>query len=711
VKVTAEVSQPGAVLLSLYAPDGQMIAMERSQAESIATFELQIAHPRPWSPVDPALYRVRLQIDDGDEREVRFGLRSIAVDGSTIMLNDRPVYPRMALSWGWYTEALDSNPGPERVRADFERLRAMGYNGVKLCLWVPPAYYFELADELGMLLWLELPMWLPQTTEYFQRQTPVEYERIVKQARNHPSVVLYTLGCELTSAVGADLLETLFRLVKPLVGDALVRDNSGSGEAYGGLLNEYAEYYDYHFYMDVQFIRPLLDYFAPRWRPEMPFLFGEFCDLDTFRDLRRTYAANGGFAPWWASGDPALNPQGARWQFDIPEIEPRLRANGFWERGDELEAVSARQALLHRKVTLELVRTYREIGGYVVTGEVDTPISTAGMLNDAREPKWAPDQLHASNADLVVLLGWDKRRAWIIGGDRAAYWDTWSHTAGTTIRAHLIVSQYGAAEGAAVVRWSVGADGEAPLAEGAAQSPFVLRPGSLREVTIAEFAAPDVQQPRSVQLRASVDIGDEHAENSWPLWIFPRDVWNGVQNVALVDPAGRLHDLSGIAPQIAGTIQDDVNVVLATAWTPEVRAFVEGGGRAVLLQGQYGPPGPCSTVEMPFWREGVKLIEPHPAWGDFPHDGFANLQFYGCATDYALDTAGYLGEAHPILRRVDARTMAVHDYAVELGVGQGRVIVSTLRFEGGLGDQPLGISRNTAAAYMLAGWLRYLRDS
>jgi hypothetical protein len=55
----------------------------------------------------------------------------------------------------------------------------------------------------------------------------------------------------------------------------------------------------------------------------------------------------------------------------------------------------------------------------------------------------------------------------------------------------------------------------------------------------------------------------------------------------------------------------------------------------------------------------------------------------------------------PILRRLDARTMAVHDYAAELLLGSGRLLVTTLRFEGGLGDQPLGIERNTAAAYLL----------
>src|SRR5262245_53847992 len=93
-----------------------------------------------------------------DRSEGRRGGSDWSSDVCSSDLNERPIYPRMALSWGWYPEALHSNPGPERVRADFARLKQLGYNGVKLCLWFPPQYYFDLADELGMLLWVELPI-------------------------------------------------------------------------------------------------------------------------------------------------------------------------------------------------------------------------------------------------------------------------------------------------------------------------------------------------------------------------------------------------------------------------------------------------------------------------------------------------------------------------------------------------------------------------
>ncbi len=283
ISITAVLSGPCAITLEIRDPDGRPVVAATENTESTdnrtkrfsvdsvpkneARFELTIPHPRPWSPSAPALYEARRRVVDGDERVLRFGLRSLRAEGSTLLLNERPLYPRMALSWDWYPQALDSNPGPERVRADFARLRQLGFNGVKLCLWFPPHYYFDLADELGMLLWVELPMWLPQLSAFFRTQTPIEYARLMRQARAHPSVILYTLGCELSRAADAELLAPPYATVKAHAGDALVRDNSGSGEAYGGLLNEHAEFYDYHFYAELQHLRGLLDHFSPRWRP------------------------------------------------------------------------------------------------------------------------------------------------------------------------------------------------------------------------------------------------------------------------------------------------------------------------------------------------------------------------------------------------------------------------------------------------------------
>ncbi len=709
VTASVELSAPGALRLALFDPDGRLIYEEIAGERNKIDFSMQLPAPRPWSPRQPNLYTARL-LCDGDERVVRFGLRSLSVQGAMLLLNRQPIYPRMALSWGWYADTLCPNPEPARVRADFERLKRLGYNGVKACLWFPPQAYFDLADQLGMLLWVELPMWLPKPTAFFREQTPREYDRLVRLARNHPSVILYTLGCELNREVGADVLQPLYTSLKAMVGDALVRDNSGSGEAYGGLLDEYADTYDHHFYSDLPYLRHLLEAFAPRWRPEKPWLFGEFCDYDTFRNLPKIHGAHSGDRPWWTSPDPVVNPQGARWEYRVVEHESKLNAEQFSRyRPARLEELSTEQGLLHRKVTIELIRAYNEVSGYVVTGEVDTPISTAGMWDDLGELKFDPDAFRAFNDDLVVLVGWDRRRAWIAGGDRAAHWDTYSYASGATVRAHLIASHYGRLCGPASVAWEVAFPGVSRFAAGVSTTSFAVDPGSVREVGLAEFIVPEVSRPKRALLRASVQVGGETAHNAWPLWFFPGDAWAGVEPFPLIDPVGRLRDLRVLVPHLCRDRLEQERVAVFTAWSPEADAFVREGGGAVVLQSGHGPAGPLPTREAPFWREAIKLIEPHPAWGDFPHDNMPGLQFYGCATDAVLDASSFAGAAAPIFRRLDARSLDLHDYVVELEWGKGHLIVSTLRLEGGSGDQPVGICRNTAAAYLLACWLRYLQ--
>ena len=416
IQVDAELSTPGAVSLTVWDADRRIVAEDKADIGSRRVgFAARVADPHGWSPRRPYLYRVALRTA-GDEAVVRVGLREITVDGPRIGIGGEPTYPRMVLSWGWYPDVLHCNPGPDRVRADLLELRRLGFNGVKLCLWFPPQYYFDIADELGMLLWVELPMWLPKPSGAFRDRLFAETGRLVRAGRNHPSVILWTLGCELGAAIGDDLLAPLYEQVKGLVGDALVRDNSGSGEAYGGSLIEHADFYDHHFYCELQQFRAVLDYFAPRWRPEKPWLFGEFCDLDTFRDLRRLVGPDGR-RPWWTSADPVVNPQGARWQYDTGHLEQRLRATDSGTRC-RARTISHRQALLHRKVTLEIVRSRADTSGYVVTGERDTPISTAGIWDDLGRFKVDPEEFAPFNSDLVLRVGWDRRRTWVAGGDR-----------------------------------------------------------------------------------------------------------------------------------------------------------------------------------------------------------------------------------------------------------------------------------------------------
>ncbi|MET0773668.1 MAG: sugar-binding domain-containing protein [Candidatus Limnocylindrales bacterium] len=702
VTIDATLSAPSQLAVAVRGPDGDLVEHIRAEPAADHRLRLLVPAPRVWSPEHPDLYTVELRVPAGDERTVTFGLRSVGSDGTLITLNGRPIFPRMILSWGWYPERLTPAPEPARVRADLEQLRRLGFNGVKLCLWVPPESYLDVCDELGMLVWLELPMWLPHPSPTFRTQVGPEYERIVRTARQHPSVVMYSIGCELNSDV-ADLLGPLYELVKGLAGDALVRDNSGSGEAYGGSLDEAADFHDHHPYAELHHLPELLDHFAPRWRRRQPWVFGEFADSDAFRDPRAQADARGRL-PWWTSPDASRNPQGARWAMEVTGFAEALQQAGSGTRADELRRISDQASLLLRRRVFETVRARDDVSGYVLTGERDTPISTSGVWDDTGRVRLDEDALRRSNADLVLALGWDRRRAWVAGGDRPARSDPWTHPSGQAFRTYLVLSHFGSARAPVEVEWAVHREGGREMARGSARSAGEMRPGEVREVAVVAFDLPDVLVPTALRLEATATIGDDTASNDWPLWVFPATAWPTGGAIAVLDPDGSLEDLR----QLLGRVDEEPahpRLAVASRWTEAARAHVERGGRLVLLQG--GPDGPLPVTPLPFWREAIRIAEPHVAWGDFPVAPFLGLQVAAVAADHAF-VPGPSDVQRPIMRRVDARTGAHHDYVVEVTHGRGSMIATTLRLAGGVGDLPGGLTRSPGALHQLACWLRYL---
>jgi hypothetical protein len=145
-------------------------------------------------------------------------------------------------------------------------------------------------------------------------------------------------------------------------------------------------------------------------------------------------------------------------------------------------------------------------------------------------------------------------------------------------------------------------------------------------------------------------------------------------------------------------------------WTEETARFIEAGGHGILLLERDGLPSPVEKVARPFWRETLKFAVPHPAWGDFPEPDDPHMQFYGMAPDVVLDTAAWGNQARPIFQRIDTRRIEVDDYTAELLIGNGRLIVTTLRLDGRLGNQPSGLAYHPASTHLLICWLRYLQD-
>lgn len=713
VEVSCGGHLPATLNVSLYRPDGKEIDSKEVWCDERGYVRVTLDDPNPewWSPRSPSLYRLEVEIKDlyGDTCRIPrwLGMRTVQVKGDTILLNGEPIYPRGILHWGWYPQHLAPHPTEEEIRAELQSLREMGFNMVKFCLWVPPPHYLHLCDEMGMLVWMELPMWLPEVTPAFQRQAMEEYTRIVLQTRGHTSIILWTLGCELSGSIGAPFLEKLYWLVKRLTDSPLVRDNSGGGEAYHGLLKEFADFYDNHFYCDLPFLRPLYDYFTPRGRAPLPWLLGEYCDYDTFRDMPAILKANGGAPPWWAADDEDVNPRGVRPDIFAVQQFGRFEQQGLEPYRNALSFASRQQGLFHRKVTIETTRLYREISGYVVTSISDTPIATSGMWDDLGNLKWKPEEFRPFNADSVLLLQFHRRREWVRGGDRPAYVDRWNFRSGEALVAHIALSHYGRHDCKGRLRWWLRDEVGETLQQGESVASETIRVGTLAPVAVLELNMPTVKRMERLTLHCELHAQSEVIVNEWELWCYPPVNVHALGQWAVYDP---VHVLDG-AERIGWKARriDESQIlqerrIIASVWHPLLLESLRQGAQVVLFQQQHGG---LSADGVPFWREAIGLFLPHPLWQRFRQLGYVGPQFYSLTCDCALipekltEVLGADTVIQPVMRRVDLRSLQIRDYLIDTVVGRGRMLATTLRIGGGLGDAPSGIERNVAGLWLL----------
>ncbi len=686
----------------IIAPDGQIVAsltapFQYGKLEAI----LSVEEAQAWSPAAPTLYQARLVIAKDDqpisETARTFGFRRLETRGERLLLNGEPIFLRGILSWGWNPRTLAPNFSESEIREEFRRARELGFNFFKLCLYVPAPRLFEIADEEGMLLWLELPMWLPRLTPHLREQSQQEYADILAQVHHHPSIVIYSLGCELSADMAdAALLESLDHITRRATTGVIVCDNSGSGEAYGGLTSDLADFNDYHFYCDLHYFTPLCDHFRRDWRPARPWIFGEFCDSDDYRNPAEL--TENGARMWWRN---LLGKDGGihRWAYRDQELLVDPLSLPFSHA--QLQTISRKQSFIYRKRILETVRARRGIRGYVLTGLRDTPMFVGGIFDDLGRSKYPADGFMQFNNDAVLLLEQGRGRVWQNGGDRPAPKDKFNHAAGSTVNFRFVLATGEAAIKAGELRWSFSektsgnlyADGIIPISK-------TLNADQLHELGAFEIALPQVETPETCELTVELETDDQTTlRNSWTHWLYPAST---LENAVIYDPAGQLTELP--AARISSLSEANAaKVVITPILTSEIEAFIASGGKAILLQ---GGEGSLPTRPLPFWRESIKLLHQHPSLAHFPHEGYADLQFYNLATDYAFDTMKLREQfgadaITPIMTRLDARLFQQSEYLVEISVGAGKLYASTLHFSGGAGDQVQSFSANIAGQWLL----------
>ncbi len=189
-----------------------------------------IASPRLWSPEDPHLYTVELEVSlDGQVVQrytQRTGIRSIERDDrGRMLLNGRHLTLRGA-SLHEEDPVRGAALRPDDIRANFTLLRDLGANMTRSHYPMHPLA-LELADRNGIVVWSEVPVYQMRDQLFrsaaVRRRAVQQVRDMVNRDRSHPSVIVWSLGNENTSKPGRGFTRYVMdaaRLAKRLDPDA-----------------------------------------------------------------------------------------------------------------------------------------------------------------------------------------------------------------------------------------------------------------------------------------------------------------------------------------------------------------------------------------------------------------------------------------------------------------------------------------------------------
>lgn len=147
-----------------------------------------------WSPQQPNLYDVEFVLYEGDQVRDRvfsyFGMRKISIENGKVLLNNVPLYQRLILDQGYWTDTHLTPPNEEALIEDIDLIMKMGYNGVRKHMKIEDARFLYWCDVKGLLVWSEMAA----TFEYHDRAVDKftrEWLEIVPQQYNHPCIIVW----------------------------------------------------------------------------------------------------------------------------------------------------------------------------------------------------------------------------------------------------------------------------------------------------------------------------------------------------------------------------------------------------------------------------------------------------------------------------------------------------------------------------------------
>ena len=197
VQVTTWHDGEGEVSIELLDAAGNTVATGKGPDITLTIFNAHL-----WNGVkDPYLYscKARLVVNGKveDETTTRFGVRSFKVDPKKGFFLNGKSYPLHGVSRHQDRKGLGNAITREMHDEDMALIKEIGANTIRLAHYQHDQYFYDLCDEVGMVVWAEIP-YISEHMPNGRENTISQMKELIIQNYNHPCIVCWGVSNEIT---------------------------------------------------------------------------------------------------------------------------------------------------------------------------------------------------------------------------------------------------------------------------------------------------------------------------------------------------------------------------------------------------------------------------------------------------------------------------------------------------------------------------------
>lgn len=214
----------------------------KAAGQANETFFMALSNPHLWTPDDPFLYQLKVELQDKQGRTVDqvdsyFAMRSIGigqVNGiNRTLLNGKFQFQIGVLDQGYWPDGIFTAPTEEALLYDIRLAKKAGFNVIRKHIKVEPMRWYYHCDSIGLMVWQDMPnLWYPDDTDSVavRKQFRAELKQMMDQLISVPSIVTWV---PFNENWGAFEVADITKWTKEYDPSRLVNGNSGYNYAPG----------------------------------------------------------------------------------------------------------------------------------------------------------------------------------------------------------------------------------------------------------------------------------------------------------------------------------------------------------------------------------------------------------------------------------------------------------------------------------------------